>query len=110
MKSRRPIKDSVRTAVAVLALALMLPGPAAAAPDWRRGAQEQLEPNSFVRKPDITLEQAANMVRRRTGGRVLSASPSERGSQRGYDIRVLLDGKRVKSYFVDDQGRIRSGD
>ena len=86
---------------------LLLPGLAAAAPDWRRGVQEQLEPNTLVRPPGITLEQAANEVRRHTGGRVLSASPAERGGQRGYEVRVLLDGKRVKSYFVDGRGRVR---
>ncbi len=97
-------------AIAVLALATLLAGPVAAAPDWQHGGHEQLEPNTLVRPSDVTLEQAANMVRRQTGGRVLSASPSERSGRQGYDIRVLLDGKRVKSYFVDDQGRIRPGD
>jgi hypothetical protein len=95
----------------VLLLAvLLLPGLAAAAPDWRRGVQEQLEPNSLVRPSSISLEEAANKVRRQTGGRVLSASPSERGGRDGYDIRVLVEGKRVKNYFVDGEGRIRSRD
>jgi hypothetical protein len=39
---------------------------------------------------------------------VLSATPAERGGQRGYEVRVLVDGKRVKSVFVDSEGRIRS--
>ena len=94
----------------LLLAALLLPGLAAAAPDWRRGVQEQLEPNTLVRPSGITLEQAANEVRRQTGGRVLSATPSERGGQRGYEVRVLVEGKRVKSYFVDGQGRIRARD
>lgn len=103
---------AVRCGVLGLMLsALLAAGPAAAAPDWRRSMQEQLEPNSLVENlPGISLEQAANKVRRETGGRVLSASPSDRGGQRGYEIRVLLDGKRVKSYFVDGQGRIVSRD
>ena len=97
-------------AVALLLATLTMPLlSTAASPDWRRSAQEQLEPNTLVR-PGITLEQAANEVRRQTGGRVLSASPSERGGQRGYEVRVLVDGKRVKSYFVDAQGRVRSRD
>lgn len=98
-----------REAALLLVLAVMVPPEPtlAASPDWRRGVQEQLEPNNLVRPPGITLEQAANEVRRETGGRVLSASPAERGGQRGYEVRVLLDGKRVKSYFVDGQGRIR---
>ncbi|HEX7034981.1 MAG TPA: PepSY domain-containing protein [Pseudomonadales bacterium] len=102
-----------RAAVLGLALlsTLLVAGPAAAAPDWRRAMQEQLEPHTLVENlPGISLEQAANKVRRETGGRVLSASPIDRGGQRGYEIRVLLDGKRVKSYFVDGQGRIRPRD
>lgn len=94
----------------VLALLVLTPALAAAAPDWRRNAQEQLEPNNLVRPPGISLEQAANKVRRQTGGRVLSASPTERGGQRGYEVRVLVDGKRVKNYFVDSDGRVRSRD
>lgn len=95
---------------ALVVLGLLAPGAALAAPDWARGAQEQLEPNNLTRPPGITLEQAANMVRRQTGGRVLSASPSSRGGNQGYEVRVLEDGKRVKSYFVDGDGRIRSRD
>ena len=101
------------TAVTLLVLLATLTTPllaTSASPDWRRSAQEQLEPNSLVRPPGISLEQAANEVRRQTGGRVLSASPSERGGQRGYEVRVLVDGKRVKSYFVDGQGRVRARD
>jgi len=94
----------------VLLLTILAMAPdAIGAPDWRRGVQEQLE-NQLVRPSGITLEQAANKVRRQTGGRVLSASPSERGDREGYEIRVLLEGKRVKSYFVDGQGRISSRD
>jgi hypothetical protein len=94
----------------LLALLLLTPALASAAPDWRRSAQEQLEPSNLVRPPGISLEQAANRVRRETGGRVLSASPTERGGQRGYEVRVLVDGKRVKNYFVDGNGRVRSRD
>lgn len=94
----------------LVALSLLVPGSVLAAPDWTRSAQEQLEPNNLTRPPGVTLEQAANMVRRQTGGRVLSAAPSSRGGRQGYEVRVLEDGKRVKSYFVDDDGRIRSRD
>jgi uncharacterized membrane protein YkoI len=111
-KSRRTLAALARRAAALLVLALMVAPQAslAASPDWRRGVQEQLEPNTLVRPPGITLEQAADEVRRQTGGRVLSASPAERSGQRGYEVRVLLDGKRVKSYFVDGQGRVRGRD
>lgn len=56
----------------------------------------------------ISLEQAADKVRRETGGRVLSASPDEKGGRRGYNVRVLVDGKRVKQYYVDADGRVSS--
>lgn len=91
----------------VLAFALMLPGLVLAAPDWRRGVQEALEPNTLVRPQGISVERCANIVRRETGGRVLSATPSERGGQRGCDVRVLVDGKRVRNVFVDGNGRVR---
>lgn len=84
-------------------------GSAAAAPGWMSSGQNPVEPQSLVRPSGVTRDQAANMVRRETGGRVLSATPAERGGQRGYEVRVLIDGKRVKSVFVDSEGRIRSG-
>ena len=43
-----------------------------------------------------------------TGGRVLSATPVGKGSERGYSVRVLVDGKRVKQYYVDADGRMSS--
>lgn len=110
MAIKRSVPGARRAAVVLLALTLVVPALAGAAPDWRRGVQEQLEPSTLVRPSSISLEQAANKVRRETGGRVLSASASERGGERGYDIRVLLEGKRVKSYFVDGDGRVHSRD
>lgn len=71
-------------------------------------AGQQAEPNYYTRPPGISLEQAADMVRRETGGRVLSATPVGNGGQRGYNIRVLVDGKRVKQYYVDSEGRVSS--
>lgn len=101
-RTRRPARWR---AVAALALVCgLLPGMASAAPDWRSDA---LEPNTLVRPPGITVERCANIVRRETGGRVLSATPVERGGRRGCEVRVLVDGKRVRSLFVDSQGRIR---
>jgi hypothetical protein len=97
-------------ALALLAVAFLggWAGAAEAAPGWMNSAQNPVEPQTLVRPPGITREQAANMVRRETGGRVLSASPAERGGQRGYEVRVLIDGKRVKNVFVDGEGRVRS--
>ena len=61
------------------------------------------QPAQFAAPAAISLEQAADKVRRETGGRVLSATPSEQAGKRGYSVRVLLDGKRVKKVFVDAQ-------
>ena len=109
---RRPRAAAGFLCLTLLLLLLLLPViavDAAAAPSWTRGAPSQVEPQNLYKPPGITLEEATNMVRRETGGRVLSASPVERGGQRGYEIRVLIDGKRVKNYYVDSDGRMRSG-
>ena len=72
-------------------------------------AAQQAQPNHYAAPVGgITLEQAADKVRRKTGGRVLSASPEEKGGRRGYNVRVLVDGKRVKQYYVDSDGRMTS--
>ena len=109
--TRRVGRRSHAAAALSLALLLALPLVAmdAAAASWMRGAPSEVEPQNLYKPPGITLEQATSMVRRETGGRVLSATPVERGGQRGYEIRVLIDGKRVKDFFVDGDGRIRSG-
>lgn len=63
--------------------------------------------NSYAEQPGISLGQAASIVRRQTGGQVLSVTPSKRSGKSGYKVRVLLDdGKRVREFFVDDQGRM----
>lgn len=104
-----------RTRACVAALVCLLVGvagaaaPATAAPKWMRGAEGEVEPRNLVDPPEISLEEATRVVRRQTGGRVLSASPARRGGQRGYEVRVLLDGKRVKNLFVDGEGRVRNG-
>lgn len=75
----------------------------------RAQAGQQAQPQHYAPPVGgISLEQAADKVRRQTGGRVLSASPDERGGRRGYNVRVLVDGKRVKQYYVDADGRVSS--
>jgi uncharacterized membrane protein YkoI len=83
----------------LLWLALVLPAHVLSAPaDFFEKSELHTQ---FAAPAAISLEQAADKVRRETGGRVLSASPTEKGGKRGYDVRVLLDGKRVKKVFVD---------
>ena len=72
-------------------------------------AGQQAQPNHYAAPVGgISLEQAADKVRRKTGGRVLSATPVEKSGRRGYNVRVLVDGKRVKQYYVDAEGRMSS--
>lgn len=107
---RAPVARRARwclVVAAVVTVAALQPA-AAATPDWMRGAQEQLEPNNLTRPPGISVERCANVVRRETGGRVLSAAPVERSGEAGCEVRVLVDGKRVRSLFVDSRGNIRS--
>lgn len=58
-------------------------------------------------KSTISLEEATEIVRRAYGGRVLSASPVSKNGKHGYQVRVLLDGGRVKTVFVDSNGSVR---
>ena len=58
-------------------------------------------------KSTISLEEATEIVRRAYGGRVLSASPTSKNGKKGYQVRVLLDGGRVKTVFVDSNGSVR---
>ena len=67
-----------------------------------RWADQVLAANSA-----ISLEEATEIVRRAYGGRVLSASPTSKNGKKGYQVRVLLDGGRVKTVFVDSSGSVR---
>jgi hypothetical protein len=93
--------------VVTLLLALTVAGP------WQMAYAQfgvrppGVEPQRIAAPPGVSMEQAASVVQRQTGGRVLSATPAERAGAQGYEVRVLVDGKRVKKLFVDGQGNIR---
>lgn len=57
---------------------------------------------------DVSLETATAIIRHRTGGRVLSANSSSRGSEIGYQVRVLIDDRQVQTWFVDRKGRAQN--
>jgi len=107
--SKRGFRSWLLWSVLVLPLGL-LGAPATASDAWSAVlAAQQAQPNHYAAPVGgITLEQAADKVRRKTGGRVLSATPVEKGGRRGYTVRVLVDGKRVKQYYVDADGRLSS--
>lgn len=92
-----------------LALVLSLPLAAEAARPLFGSGQFEIPPpqqQSLVRPSGVSMEQAASMVQRQTGGRVLSTTAVDRG----FEVRVLVDGKRVKKVFVDSRGNIRGAD
>lgn len=48
----------------------------------------------------VSLDQAVNIVRRQSGGKVISARSEGSGSTRKHRIKVLIDGRRVRTYVV----------
>lgn len=54
----------------------------------------------------ISAEQAAAVVSRAYGGRVVSVKPEGGNGQRVYKVRVLLEGGRVKTVQVDSRGHV----
>lgn len=76
--------------------------PAAWASEYKKAATQNylVEP-----KQEVSLETATAIVRHRTGGRVLSANSSSRGTEVGYQVRVLIDERQVQTWFVDRKGR-----
>lgn len=49
----------------------------------------------------LSLDEAAALVRQRTGGRVVRADRRQQGDRLVYEIRVLTDDGRVRTYRVD---------
>ncbi len=62
-----------------------------------------MQTRSFAEAKAITAQKATAAVRRATGGRVVSATPTKNG---GFKVRVLLQGGRVKTYIVDRHGNV----
>ena len=113
IRSPRPARSGrapIAWAIGLLALASLASVKVSAASGWLEPSPPQLAPQHLFSPPGVSLEQATETVRRYTGGRVLSASPAQRAGARGYEVRVLVDGKRVRNVFVDNEGRIRSRD
>jgi len=64
-------------------------------------------PQGYVQNEGISSGEAAERVRAQYGGRVISVTPANRGGQQGYTVRVLVEGGRVKTVFVDARGSVR---
>lgn len=70
------------------------------------GAEQQPIAKRLAVQARANSEKVVDIVRRETGGRVLSVTPLE-GGKYSYRIRLLLDGGRVTTVLVDSKGRIR---
>lgn len=92
-RDRRVRRRSLLALVRVLLLSI----PLAVIPNIAVAASD-----SLVAQSNLSASQAAAIVRGEHGGRVLSVVPSFRGDERGYRVRVLVGGDRVKTVFVGD--------
>ncbi len=70
------------------------------------GSPEHARPTLYRDAGGISADQAAAIVRGSFGGRIVSVKPAGNG----WDVRVILDGGRVKTVRVDGNGSIRSSD
>lgn len=92
-----------------LAVLAFSPGPAAAF-DLEENLksqhpQYQAQPNlGVVQANGMSLAQAIESVRRRTGGKVVGAETRVQGGREVHHIKVLKDGK-VKTYKVNGRRR-----
>lgn len=96
----------------IILLITCLSGPLAQAQEalWEQHlAPNDLVPNQLAptNTPNVSVERAIRIVRRQTGGRVLAASASSRKGHPGVNVRTLLDGERVATFFVHADGRLQ---
>lgn len=96
MRNERP--GVVVLLTLTLAVSLTLMAPPAAAREPRGGWRVAQEPARNADAVSISREQAAAIARDATGGRVLSV---ELQGGRTWRVKVLLDGKRVRTVRVD---------
>jgi uncharacterized membrane protein YkoI len=96
------IRSLTHIAIA-LAVVFALGALPAAAGGHGRGNDDNRGNDGGSQTSGMSAEQAASIVRGAYGGRVVSVKPSGGG----YNVRVLLDGGRVKTVQVDANGRMR---
>ena len=96
--------------ILLLAAAVILP-PRADAFDLEKNLKElhvqyQVEPLLQVSQSNgVSLSEAIEQVRRRTGGRVVSAETKVQGGREVHHIKVLTDDGKVKTYKVNGPRR-----
>lgn len=62
----------------------------------------------LLARGDLSLDQAVEQARGRTGGRVISAETQDKNGQRVYNIRILTDDGKVRRLQIDAGGDRRS--
>lgn len=89
----------------VLAISITFAAPAfsKAARPWPEAAGAAPGMSLIAAQPSVTGEQAADLARRATGGRVLSVKRVVRDGRTLYRVKVLTQGGVVRSVFVDAQ-------
>ena len=95
------------TLVLLTALVLLAPRAQAFEPEQalrELHVQYQGEQTFHVAQSGMSLSQATEMIRRRTGGQVLSAQTRVEGGREVHYIKVLKDGK-VKTHKVNGRRR-----
>ena len=102
----------MRISVTLLLLAAAVFSPSRAdAFDLERNLKEQhvqyqVEPLLQVAQSNgVSLSEAIEQVRRRTGGRVVSAETKVQGGREVHHIKVLTDDGKVKTYKVNGPRR-----
>ncbi|MEX0729723.1 MAG: hypothetical protein WED00_12190 [Aquisalimonadaceae bacterium] len=95
----------LRTLLIITCLMLPLPGLTSQAMATGSSDYTYLQ---IAQNDELSLDEAARMIQKRTGGRVLSARDVRRNGNRLYEIRVLVSEGKVRVFRVDPaSGRTR---
>lgn len=89
-----------RLTTALLILLALGAGTASAAPGWHGSLQKIAEKSS-----GISLDQAVAMVRKQTGGRILSAETVNKNGRQVHRIKVLTPDHKVVIHEINAGGR-----
>ena len=108
----KPLKHPlVLMGMLFMSMLLAVPGQAAEPRDGLSAVEQPRNGLSaghgFAPMPGISIDQATSIARKQVGGRVLSATPKQRGNNTVYRVRLLVDGERVVTVTVDQQGSVK---
>ena len=98
-----------RAAATTLLLALLALYPTSALDAAERSVVRRAANFAPGDQAGITRQQAVGEVRRLFDGRVLSATPVERGGRPGFRVRLLTREGRVRNVYVDGGGVVPEG-